>query len=132
MLGQHGHFILYAEDKIPYAIDRYRGEAKRLYGVLDRQLDKTGAYVAGKEYTITDMACFPWVMTHKAQKFTLDDYPAIKQWFATVRARPEVQKGLSAAKEQFNNEAPVDPEIRKKMFGIGAGMDDQAKEIIGK
>ena len=75
MLGQHGHFALYAPEKIPYAIERYRDEAARLYRVLDTQLGKTGAYVAGDDYTIADIACFPWTMTHKAQGFTLDDYP---------------------------------------------------------
>ena len=67
MLGQHGHFALYAPERIPYAIERYRDEAARLYHVLDRQLGKTGAYVAGNDYTIADIACFPWTMTHKAQ-----------------------------------------------------------------
>ncbi len=76
MLGQHGHFALYAPEKIPYAIERYRDEAARLYQVLDTQLGKTGAYVAG-DYSIADIACFPWAMTHKAQGFTLDDYPRI-------------------------------------------------------
>ncbi len=75
MLGQHGHFALYAAEKIPYAIERYRDEAARLYRVLDTQLGKTGAYVAGDDYSIADIACFPWTMTHKAQGFTLDDYP---------------------------------------------------------
>jgi len=90
MLGQHGHFALYAAEKIPYAIERYRDEAARLYHVLDTQLGKTGAYVAG-DYSIADIACFPWTMTHKAQGFTLDDYPNVKRWYADVRARPQVQ-----------------------------------------
>ncbi len=69
MLGQNGHFSLYAPEKIPYAIERYRDEARRLYGVLDDRLRESGAYVAGDEYSIADIACFPWVMTHKAQGF---------------------------------------------------------------
>ncbi len=113
MLGQHGHFALYSTDKIPYAIERYRNEAARLYGVLDRQLGKTGAYVAG-DYSIADIACFPWTMTHKAQGFTLDDYPNIKRWYAEVRARPEVQKGLAVGKF---DKAPMDEEARRNMFG---------------
>jgi GSH-dependent disulfide-bond oxidoreductase len=116
MLGQHGHFALYATDKIPYAIARYRDEAARLYGVLDRQLGKTGAYVAG-DYSIADMACFPWTMTHKAQGFTLDDYPNIKRWYAQVRARPEVQKGLAVGKF---DKTPMDEETRRNMFGEAA------------
>jgi GST-like protein len=114
MLGQHGHFALYATDKIPYAIERYRNEAARLYGVLDRQLGKTGAYVAG-DYSIADIACFPWTMTHKAQGFTLDDYPNIKRWYAEVRARPEVQKGLAVGKF---DKTPMDEEARRNMFGL--------------
>jgi GSH-dependent disulfide-bond oxidoreductase len=120
MLGQHGHFALYAPEKIPYAIERYRDEAARLYGVLDRQLGKTGAYVADNDYTIADIACFPWTMTHKAQGFTLDDYPNIKRWYATVRARPQVQAGLAIGK--FVKE-PFDEEARKNMFG------QRAKEL---
>ena len=117
MLGQHGHFALYAPEKIPYAIDRYRSEAARLYGVLDIQLGRTGAYVTGDDYTIADIACFPWTMTHKAQGFTLDDYPNIKRWYATVRARPEVQKGLAVGK--FVKE-PFTEEERRNMFGQAA------------
>src|ERR1700738_641311 len=113
MLGQHGHFALYAQEKIPYAIERYRDEAARLYRVLDTQLGKTGAYVAG-DYSIADIACFPWTMTHKAQGFTLDDYPNIKRWYALVRARPQVQAGLAIGK--FVKE-PFDEEARKNMFG---------------
>ena len=123
MLGQHGHFALYAAEKIPYAIERYRDEAARLYRVLDTQLGKTGAYVAGADYSIADIACFPWTMTHKAQGFTLDDYPNIKRWYATVRARPQVQAGLAIGK--FVKE-PFDEEARKNMFG------QAAKEMAGK
>jgi GSH-dependent disulfide-bond oxidoreductase len=119
MLGQHGHFALYAAEKIPYAIERYRDEAARLYRVLDVRLGKTGAYIAG-DYSIADIACFPWTMTHKAQGFTLDDYPNIKRWYADVRARPQVQAGLSIGK--FVKE-PFDEEARKNMFG------QKAKEL---
>jgi len=122
-LGQHGHFILYAEEKHPYAIDRFRGEAKRVYGVLDRQLAKTGAYVAGPDYTIADMACFPWIMTHKAQKLTLDDYPHVKAWFAMLRGREALQRGLAVGKDIYANAPPQSAEMRKKIFGIGAGQD---------
>ena len=96
MAGQNGHFLLYAPEKIPYAIARYGQEVRRLYAVLDSQLARTGAYVAGSDYSIADMACFPWIMTHKAQGLTLDDYPALKDWFAQLRARPAVQHGIAA------------------------------------
>ncbi|MBN8982490.1 MAG: glutathione S-transferase N-terminal domain-containing protein [Rhizobiales bacterium] len=117
MLGQHGHFALYAPEKIPYAIQRYRDEASRLYAVLNRQLGKTGAYVAGNDYTIADIACFPWTMTHKAQGFTLDDFPHIKRWYADVRARPKVQAGLAVG--EFDK-TPFTDEQRKQMFGKAA------------
>jgi GST-like protein len=121
MLGQHGHFLLYAAEKIPYAIDRYRHEAARLYGVLDTQLGKTGRFVAG-DYSIADIACFPWTMTHKAQGFTLDDYPNVKRWYAEVRARPQVQAGLAVGmfvKEPFSEEA------RRIMFGTARAPQPQ-------
>lgn len=123
MLGQHGHFLLYAADKVPYAIDRFRGEAKRLYGVLDRQLEKTGAYVAGDDYTIADMACFPWVMTHKAQQLSLDAYPSVKRWFGMLRGREALQRGLAVGKDLFRDAPPLSGDMRDKVFGIGAGRD---------
>lgn len=117
MLGQNGHFLLYAKDKLPYAIERYRLEARRLYGVLDTQLGLTGACIAGDDYSIADIACFPWVMTHKAQQLTLDEFPHVKRWFADVRARPAVQRGLAVGKE-LKSEAPaMDEEARKNLFG---------------
>ncbi|MGI4811898.1 MAG: glutathione S-transferase N-terminal domain-containing protein [Janthinobacterium lividum] len=115
MLGQHGHFRLYALEKIPYAIERYAAETRRLYGVLDGQLGRTGAFIAG-DYSIADMACFPWIMTHKAQGLTLDDFPHIKRWFATVRARPQVQAGLAVG-EGVHPTGPKDDEARRHLFG---------------
>ena len=119
MLGQHGHFFLYASEQIPYAIERYRNEAQRLYGVLDRRLAETGAFIVGDEYSIVDIACFPWIMTHKAQNLSLSDYPAIQKWFATVRARDAVQRGIAAGKELFDAPlVPTSEEERKVFFGL--------------
>ncbi len=106
-LGQHGHFLLYAKEQVPYALERFHAEAARLYSVLDKQLERTGAYVAGGEYTIADIACFPWVMTHKAQRFSLDDYPNVKRWYATVRAREQVQAGIVAGRDFFGGRMRV-------------------------
>ncbi len=117
MLGQHGHFRLYAAEKIPYAIERYERETRRLYGVLDTQLGRTGAYVAGSDYGIADIAIFPWIMTHKAQGLTLDDWPHIRRWFATVRARDAVQRGLAVGRELGRPKASMDDETRKHLFG---------------
>ena len=125
MAGQNGHFLLYAKEKIPYAIERYSREVRRLYGVLDRQLEKTGAYIAG-DYSIADIACFPWIMTHKAQQMTLDDFPALKRWFATVRARPQVQAGLAVGKELKEGKPAMDEEARKHLFGQGQPVSDTA------
>ena len=118
MLGQNGHFLLYAPEKIPYAMERYRREAERLYGVLNTQLGKTGAFVAGAEYGIADMACFPWLITHKAQGFTLDDYPHIKRWITKVRSRPGVIAGTAVGKMARPGE--MDAETKKNLFGITA------------
>ena len=114
MLGQNGHFLLYAPEKIPYAIDRYTREAKRLYGVLDAHLGDGRDHIAG-DYSIADMACFPWIMTHKAQGLTLDEFPNVKRWFALVRARPQVQAGLAVGKAERK---PMDEQARKIMFGV--------------
>jgi len=117
MLGQNGHFLLYAPEKISYAIERYGREARRLYGVLDTQLEKTGAFVAG-EYSIADIACFPWIMTHKAQGLSLDEYPHAKRWFAEVRARPSVQKGVAVGRS--GKTTRLDSKARESLFGISA------------
>lgn len=114
MAGQNGHFLLYATEKVPYAIERYGREVRRLYGVLDKQLARTGSFIAG-DYSIADMACFPWIVTHKAQGLTLDELLNLKQWFATVRARPEVQEGLAVMRERKKGE--MDDKARSILFG---------------
>ena len=113
MLGQNHHFNIYAPEKIPYAMDRYMREAKRLYGVLDAHLEGR-EYIAG-DYSIADIACFPWIMTHKAQGLTLDDYPNVKRWYALLRARPALQAGLAVGKQERQ---PMDEQARKIMFGV--------------
>ncbi len=118
MAGQNGHFLLYANEKIPYAIERYGSEVRRLYNVLDKALAGS-EYVAG-DYSIADIACFPWIMTHKAQGLTLDDYPNVKRWFAVVRARPAVQAGLAVGADLKQNKT-MDEETRRHLFGKQAG-----------
>ncbi len=114
MAGQHGHFLLYAEEKQPYPIERYGREVRRLYGVLDTQLGATGRCIAG-DYSIADIACFPWIMTHKAQGLTLDDYPHVKRWYAELRARDAVQRGLAVGKENMRD--GLDEKARQALFG---------------
>lgn len=116
MLGQNGHFALYAPEKIPYAIERYGREARRLYRVLDTQLGKTGGYVAG-EYSIADIACFPWIRTHKAQGISLADYPQLQRWYGSVKARDAVRRGIDVGKDlQIRS---FDHKARETLFGAG-------------
>ncbi|MEN9659062.1 MAG: hypothetical protein RL571_2527 [Pseudomonadota bacterium] len=97
MAGQNHHFSLYAPEKIPYAINRYVTETTRLYSVLNKQLaDK--AFIAG-EYSIADMACYPWIAPHAQQGQNLDDFPHLKRWFNAVTARPAVQRAYALAAE---------------------------------
>jgi GST-like protein len=84
---------LYAPEKIPYAIDRYSNEAKRLYGVMDKRL-ATQAFIATDEYTIADIAIFPWLRSWQNQGIDWADYPRLKDWFDRVAARPAVQRGV--------------------------------------
>jgi GST-like protein len=93
MLGQAHHFRMYAPEKIGYAIDRYTNEAKRLYGVIDRQL-ASHAYIAGATYSIADIAIFPWLRSWENQGITLTDYPHLKRWFDELASRPAVQRGV--------------------------------------
>ncbi len=93
MLGQAHHFRFYAPEKVPYAIERYTQEAKRLYGVLDKRLSQS-RYLAGRDYTIADMAVFPWLRTWERQGVQMTDYPAVKKWFDAIAARPAVQRGV--------------------------------------
>ena len=93
MLGQAHHFRLYAPEKLPYAIERYTNEAKRLYGVIDKQLAKN-RFIAGKSYSIADIAIFPWLRSWQNQGIVLDDYPHLKKWFEGIAERPAVQRGV--------------------------------------
>lgn len=115
MAGQNGHFLLYAPQKIPYAMERYASEVNRLYGVLDGQLQRTGAYVAGDDYSIADMAIFPWVRIWKAQQVPLHDFAHVKAWYERLRERPAVRRGIDAGKELRAN--GLDDEARKALFG---------------
>ena len=113
--GQNGHFLLYAPEKVAYAIERYGKEVDRLYGVLDAQLGRTGAYVAGEDYSIADMAIFPWVRTHKAQQVDLARFAHVKRWYDMLFQRPAAKRGLDLGKDL---RAPkMDEEAKKVLFG---------------
>ena len=115
MAGQNGHFLLYAPEKIPYAMERYGKEVDRLYGVLDAQLARTQGFVAGRSYSIADMAIFPWVRTHKAQQVDLDKFPHVKRWYNTLFERPATKRGLDVGKEL--RAGTMTEEARKALFG---------------
>ncbi len=114
MLGQAHHFRLYAPEKIPYAIDRYSNEAKRLYGVIDRRLSKS-RFLAGKDYSIADIATFPWVRSWENQGIVLSDYPHLEKWFNKIAERPAVQRGVKVLAE-LRKPVRTDAE-REVLFG---------------
>ncbi|HEX7683384.1 MAG TPA: glutathione binding-like protein [Trinickia sp.] len=114
MLGQTHHFRIYAPQQIEYAVNRYTNEAKRLYGVMDRQLGKT-AYLAGDEYTIADIAAFPWTRSWRNQGLELANFPNVVRWHETIAARPAVQRGvevLMSARREL-----TDDKAREMLFG---------------
>jgi GSH-dependent disulfide-bond oxidoreductase len=114
--GQNNHFSNYATDKIPYAMDRYRNEVNRLYGVLDRRLDGRD-YVAG-EYSIADMAIYPWIVPHERQHQNIADFPNIKRWLDAIFERPAVKRAYAKAKEVNPNPGGIrTAEERAILFG---------------
>jgi GST-like protein len=114
MAGQNHHFVQYAPERIAYAMDRYVNETNRLYGVLDKRLADRG-YVAG-DYSIADMAIYPWIVPYKKQKQTLEDFPNLKRWFEAIATRPAVQRAYDRASE-INAQPVVDDESRAILFG---------------
>jgi GST-like protein len=115
MAGQNGHFSVYAPEKIPYAIDRYVKETNRLYGVMNTRLGKQ-EFLAG-EYSIADMACYPWIVPFKAQGQDLDDFPNLRRWFEAIRARPAVVRAYEKGNAVSPQRAPLDDEAKKVLFG---------------
>jgi GST-like protein len=110
MLGQAHHFRIYAPEKIQYAIDRYTNEAKRLYGVIDKQLSHN-TYIAGNDYTVADIAIFPWLRSWKNQGIDWADYPHAKRWFDMIGERPAVMRGvevLTHLREPLTNQTAME------------------------
>ena len=114
MLGQAHHFRLYAPEKIPYAIDRYTNEAKRLYGVMDKRLGSS-RFLAGDDYTIADIATWPWTRSHANQGVDLEDYPNVKRWFDTIGARAAAQRGVQVLAKA--RKPLTDDKARDLLFG---------------
>ena len=112
MLGQAHHFRIYAPEKLPYAVDRYTNEAKRLYSVMNKRLGHC-RYIGGPDYSIADIAVFPWLRSWKNQGIDWNDHPHLKGWFDEVAARPAVQRGCE-----------VLADLRKPLT------DDRTREIL--
>ncbi len=117
MAGQNHHFVQYAPEKLPYAMERYVNETSRLYQVLDNRLEDR-EFVAG-EYSIADMASYPWVVPWKRQQQNLDDYPHLKRWFTAIRHRPAVERAYALA-AKINTAPVVDEAAKKLLFGQSA------------
>lgn len=117
MAGQNHHFVQYAPEQLPYAIERYVKETARLYGVLNKHLSDGREFIAG-DYSIADMACYPWIVPYERQRQKLEDFPQLAQWFERVGKRPATQRAYALAKEI--NTAPVVDEAAK---GILFGQD---------
>ena len=94
MFGQAHHFMRAKKDEVPYGSERYGKEAKRLYGVMDRQLE-SNEFLAGREYSIADIATYPWVARYEWHRVDLGEFPSVKRWFGKVGARPAVIKGMA-------------------------------------
>lgn len=113
MAGQAGHFRIYAPEPVPYGIDRYTREVARLYGVLDKRLaDRT--FIAG-EYSIADMACYPWIVPHEAHGQNLADFPNLQRWFDAIAARPATRRAYEGVAASYSKK-PTDAE-RAVLFG---------------
>ena len=116
MAGQNHHFGQYAPEKIPYAIERYVKETNRLYGVLNKRLADR-EFMAGA-YSVADMASYPWIVPHERQGQNLDDFPHLRRWFETIRARPATIRAYEKAKEvnpKFG--VPMTEDAKKVLFG---------------
>ena len=115
MFGQYNHFATYAPEKLPYAIERYANEVRRLHRVLDKRLQQA-AYLAGPDYSIADIATFPWIHGAERRGIELADYPAVQRWHNEIAARPAVQRGVAVLAERQRKGSMTDAE-REVMFG---------------
>jgi GSH-dependent disulfide-bond oxidoreductase len=113
MAGQNHHFSVYAPEKLPYAIDRYVKETNRLYGVIERRLGDR-PFLAG-DYSVADMAAFPWIVPYKLQGQKLENFPKLKAWFEAIHSRPAVIRGLDLGKEKRGQ--TMSDEAKKVLFG---------------
>lgn len=123
MLGQNHHFVQYAPEKLPYAINRYVNETNRLYGVLNNRL-ATREWVAGSQYTIADIAAYPWIVPYEKQGQKLEDFPHLQRWFKAIAARPATVRAYAKAHE-INTAPSVTEASRKILFDQTASTLDR-------
>ncbi len=116
MLGQNHHFSIYAPEKIAYAIERYQRESRRLYAVLNTQLQGRG-FIAGDAYSIADMACYPWTLLHERQEVNIHNYPAIKAWQIRIQARPATARAYAHGSFHTPGQ-PMTDQQKQILFGI--------------
>jgi len=117
MAGQTHHFLHYAPEKIQYGMDRYVNETSRLYAVLDKRLQ--GRQFIADEYSIADMACYPWIVPYKRQNQKIEDYPNLQRWFEAIKARPATVRAYEVG-TRVNTKPTVDDEAKKFLFGQDA------------
>lgn len=122
MAGQNHHFVQYAPEQVPYAIERYVKETARLYAVLNKHLGEMQRhgreFIAG-DYSIADMACYPWVVPHERQRQNLGEFPHLARWFESVRSRPATERAYARGNE-ISSAPVVDDASRSVLFGQGA------------
>lgn len=116
MAGQNHHFGVYAPEKIDYAINRYVNETNRLYGVLNKRLDGRD-FIAGSDYSIADMACYPWIVPHERQQQDLNQFPHLKRWFEAIAKRPATLRAYAKGEAVSNNRATVTEQGKQVLFG---------------
>ena len=123
MAGQNHHFGVYAPEKLPYAIERYVKETNRLYGVLDRRLAGRQV-ILGDDYSIADMAAYPWIVPWERQQQKLEDFPNVKRWLEAIAARPATVRAYARA-EPYTSKQPMSDEAKKMLFGQTANSHTQ-------
>jgi GST-like protein len=116
MAGQNHHFVQYAPEKIPYAIERYVKETSRLYGVLNKHLSDGRDFICGDQYSVADMAAYPWIVPHERQHQNLDDFVSLNRWFERIKNRPATRKAYKVA-EDINLVPTVTEESKRILFG---------------
>ena len=115
MCGQAGHFINYATEEVPYALERYGNEVRRLYGVLDKRLE--GCEFIADEYSVADIACWPWIALHGHHRIDPADFPNVKRWYDAIGERDAVKRGTGVGLEAVQGGETIDDEAKRHLYG---------------